>query len=314
MTAEGQEEPPRFLRLPGGRRLAYAEYGDPTGLPALYCHGFPSSRREALLLEPAASRSGVRLIAVDRPGYGESDFDPCRTIPAWADDCRQLLDHLRIRRAALIGVSGGGPFALACAARIPDRLSACALVGALGPIYLREVLAAMAWPARSALRLVRRLPRASRIVYGRHSAPILARWPAVIEWVRDAAAPAVDRDLLSQPRIRAMMNRNIRDALGGGGLGASQDIQLYTQPWGFPLEAIAFPIAVWHGDLDGSVPVAHARWYARHLPRCKGHILPGEGHFSLPLGEGAAILDELISHAGEKSAKTAGIDAHHSTP
>lgn len=285
---------PRSLRLPDGRRLCYAEYGSPGGTPVLYCHGFPSSRREALLLEPAASRIGLRLIAVDRPGYGRSDYQSDRTIPSWADDCRALFDALGLERVGVVGVSGGGPFALACAARIPERLSGCTLVCALGPVYLPDVLAAMAWPARAALQLVRRLPAASRLVYGRHSAKVLARWPATIERIRDAAAPRIDRELLAEPRVRGLMNRNIRDALGNGARGARQDIQLYTQPWGLPLADIHFPIDAWHGDLDGSVPAAHARWYAKHLPSCSGQILAGEGHFSLPLRHSEAILNRLV--------------------
>lgn len=313
MTTAPRDGAPRHLHLPDGRRLAYAEYGDPAGRPALYCHGFPSSRREARLLEPAATRLGVRLIAIDRPGYGGSDYWAGRTIASWANDCARLLDHLGFAQVALIGVSGGGPFALACAARIPHRLTACTLVCALGPIYLPEVLGTMAWPARTALQLVRTLPKAAGLVYGRHSTAVLARWPTLIEHVRDAAAPVVDRALLAEPRIRDIMNGNIRDALGAGALGARQDIQLYTRPWDLPLTAIPVPIVLWHGDLDGSVPVAHARWYLRHLPRCTGHIVPGEGHFSLPLGHAEAILGDLIANACNGAAARAEIDAPPAT-
>jgi len=289
-----QDLAPRSLRLRDGRQLTYVEYGSPDGPPVLYCHGFPSSHREALLLEPAASRIGVRLISIDRPGYGSSDYQPGRTIPDWADDCQVLLDALGLNRVGVVGVSGGGPFALACAAQLPDRLSACTLVCALGPVYLAEVLAAMAWPARTALQLVRKLPAASGLVYGQHSARVLARWPATIERIRDAAAPRIDQELLAEPRVRGLMNRNIRDALANGARGARQDIQLYTQPWGLPLDDIRVPIEAWHGDLDGSVPVAHGRWYAKHLPSCSAQILPGEGHFSLPLRHSETILKHLL--------------------
>jgi len=304
---------PQHLRLADGRRLAYAEYGAAHGLPVLYCHGFPSSHREARLLEPAAHALGVRLVTLDRPGYGGSDALPGRTLLDWADDCAQVLDRLGLERVALIGVSGGGPFALACAARIPTRLSACTLVCPLGPVYRAEVLAAMPRPARAALQLVRKAPRFARLVYGPPVSDLLARWPTLIERIRDAAAPRIDRTLLAEPGIRAIMNGNLRDALGAGAHGALRDIQLYTQPCGFDVADVDLAIDLWHGEIDGSVPVAHAHWYARHLRRCTSHILPGEGHFSLPLRHAEAILTQLIERvatpAGRKATTTMQIDA-----
>ncbi|MEY6432307.1 alpha/beta hydrolase [Thioalkalicoccus limnaeus] len=312
------DQPPSFAPMARGRRLAYGEYGDPAGIPLVYCHGFPSSRREALLLHPAACAVGVRLIAADRPGYGASEFDPDRRIPDWADDCARLLDHLGLERATLAGISGGGPYALACAAAMPERLDGCLLVCPLGPVYRPEVLAEMRAPSRNALWLASRLPVMTRLVYGEPASHLFARWPQTVEWVRDAAAPPVDRDQLADPRVRAIMNRTIQDALDHGARGARQDIQLYTRPWGLRYAEIGFPIDLWHGEDDGTVPVAHAHWYARHLPRCTTHILPAEGHFSLPLCHAETILRDLrhpIQGCAEPAAapanRRASIDAPH---
>ncbi|MBK1731072.1 alpha/beta fold hydrolase [Thiococcus pfennigii] len=307
---------PQHLRLADGRRLAYAEYGGKDGPPVLYCHGFPSSHREARLLEPAARRLGVRLITLDRPGYGGSDACPERTLLDWADDCAAVLDRLGLARTALVGVSGGGPFALACAARIPERFTTCTLVCPLGPVYRTEVLAAMPGPARAALQLVRRAPRLGRLVYGPPVSDLLARWPTLIERIRDAAAPPIDRDLLAEPRIRTIMNTSLRDALGRGARGARRDIRLYTQPWGFDIADIDLPIDLWHGEIDGTVPVAHARWYAGHLRRCTPHILPGEGHFSLPVQQAETILTRLIERAAAAPPRpaTPEIDGRPASP
>lgn len=293
---------PSHLELPDGRRLAYAELGDPRGKPALYCHGFPSSHREARLLEPAARTMGVRLITLDRPGYGASDVLRGRTIPTWAADCAFVLDRLGHERVGLIGVSGGGPFALACATAMPERLDACTLICPLGPIYEAEVLAAMPGPARVALGLVRRAPLLSGLVYGPPVSHLLARWPVLVEQIRDGAAPRIDRTLLAEPRTRGIMNSSLRDALSRGAIGARQDIRLYTQPWGLSFAAIRTPIDLWHGDIDGTVPVAHAHWYAQHLQDCTSHILPGEGHFSLPLRHGEAILGQLVDRGQRQTA------------
>ena len=106
------------IRLQDGRRLGYADLGDAGGTPVFYFHGFPSSRLEACMVEEHARRLGVRLLAVDRPGYGLSDDLPGRTIPDWPDDVVALADALGLERFAVVGSSGGGPYAIACAARI----------------------------------------------------------------------------------------------------------------------------------------------------------------------------------------------------
>ena len=122
------------IRLADGRRLGYAEYGDPEGKPLFYCHGFPASRLEAALLDPSARKAGVRVVAADRPGCGLSDFQPDRRIGDWPGDVVELAGALGIDRFAVVGVSGGGPYALACARKIPQRLTAAAVVCGLGPV------------------------------------------------------------------------------------------------------------------------------------------------------------------------------------
>ncbi|MEJ2386166.1 MAG: alpha/beta hydrolase, partial [Chromatiaceae bacterium] len=176
------------MSLPDGRRVACSEYGDPAGRPVVYCHGFPSSRHEALLLHDNAVAEGARVIAIDRPGYGDSDYQPGRAILDWPADVAAVADQLELERFSVIGVSGGGPYALACAARLPERLSACALVCALGPIYLDELLATMHWAPRSQLTIARNTPSLSHIVFGALTAGILAYWPETVENFRVLSA------------------------------------------------------------------------------------------------------------------------------
>lgn len=290
-------EPAGFVERPGGRRLAFAELGDPAGLPLIYCHGFPSSRREALLLHPAAAALGLRILAPDRPGYGASDHQPGRTIADWPADVAALADHLDIERFLLIGVSGGGPYALACAWRIPERIAACALVCPLGPLYEPPLLGAMAWPSRLSLNLARRVPALAQLAYGGLTAAALARWPQSVDRLRAFAAPATDRTELARPEIRAILNATIQDAMHRSARGARRDLILYTHVWGIPWERIRIPIDLWHGEADGTVPVAHARWYAHRLPDCRAHLLPREGHYSLPLRHADAILATLRAAA-----------------
>lgn len=217
MTPNGA---PRWLRLPGGRRLAFAEYGDPQGLPVLYCHGFPSSRREAELIDPAARAEGARIIAPDRPGYGDSDPLAGRSIAGWSMDACALADHLGLPRLALVGVSGGGPYALACAITIPDRITACALVCPLGPVYRAPLLATMHPAARAVFALPRQAPRLARILLGGPAAAVLSLWPQGVEHLRALGAPTADRRELARPEVAAILNASIRDAMRRGAAGA----------------------------------------------------------------------------------------------
>jgi pimeloyl-ACP methyl ester carboxylesterase len=146
------------ITLGDGRRLGYAEYGDPEGKPLFYCHGYPASRFEAALLDPAARKARVRIVAADRPGCGLSDFQPNRRILGWPNDVVELADALGIDRFAIVGVSGGGPYALACARKIPQRLTAAGVVCGLGPTSEPWALRGMLWSRRLVFGSLRTCP------------------------------------------------------------------------------------------------------------------------------------------------------------
>lgn len=282
------------IELQDGRQLAYRLFGDPAGMPAFYCHGFPSSSREAELLHDKAVQQGLRIISADRPGYGGSDPLPERTIPAFADDLAALADRLGIGHFRLLGVSGGGPYALACAARLAERIIACALVAPLGPIHLPGLLSRMGLSARLAFSLTRSAPRTmDRLLSG----PLPA-WVAgqdrLLDGLRLTASAKADRVALSDPRAKRILNQTIADALSEGGVGARQDLVLYANEWGIEPASVKTPIELWQGEADRIVPPAHAHWYTRHLSRCTSHLLPEEGHYSLPLRHAPAILRALM--------------------
>jgi pimeloyl-ACP methyl ester carboxylesterase len=140
MTAVSQH-----FRLLDGRALGYAEYGVPDGAPVLYFHGFPGSRLEAALTEGPATALGARVIALDRPGYGLSDPQLGREIGHWPEDVGQLADHLGLERFAVLGTSGGGPYAMACAARLAERLTHVGLICSLSPLDRPGALTGMPW-------------------------------------------------------------------------------------------------------------------------------------------------------------------------
>jgi pimeloyl-ACP methyl ester carboxylesterase len=123
----------KTIRLRDGRTLAYAEFGEPSGKTLFYFHGGADCRLEARLLTKQAKQAGIRLIGVDRPGMGLSSFKAGRRLLDWPNDVVELADNLLIDRFAVLGVSGGGPYALACAHKIPDHLTACGIIAGEGP-------------------------------------------------------------------------------------------------------------------------------------------------------------------------------------
>ncbi|MGD9410131.1 MAG: alpha/beta hydrolase [Thiohalocapsa sp.] len=293
---------PQFVQLPDGRRLAYATYGTAAGVPVLYFHGFPSSRREARLMHGDAVASGARIIAPDRPGYGESDNAPGRTLADWAEDCERLADALELKHFAVVGVSGGGPYALACAQHMPHRLIACTLVCPLGAIYLNDLLAQMNPAARASLLPGRQPAWLADLIYGAPTTAVLARWPDLVEKVRHIAAPAADRAVLAEGDTARILNQTIADAMQNGAPGARRDLTLYTHDWGLDLAEISMPIRIWHGTADGTVPISHARWLAGQLPDAHLIELPGEGHYSVPIRYARQILTDLVQRQATKDA------------
>jgi len=288
-----------------GRRIAFSQFGDPLGTPLIYAHGFPSSRREAWLVHAAACEVGARIISIDRPGYGDSQPAPERRLSDWPEDVLSVADQLGLERFGLLGVSGGGPYVLACAWRLAQaeahglqgRLTACGLVCPLGAIYRNEQLEQMHWAARMNLRIGQQAEWLSGLVFGGPTATLLEHWPSLVENTRSLAAPAADRQVLADPETAAILNRTIADAMRNGAPGARRDLYLYTHDWGIPFEQIDFPVRIWHGQADGTVPIEHARWYAEQLPNANLTELPDEGHYSVPFRYSRQILSELLAAA-----------------
>jgi len=278
------------ITLGDGRRLGYAEYGDPGGKPLFYCHGYPASRFEAALIDPAARKARVRIIAADRPGCGLSDFQPDRRIGDWPNDMAELADTLGIDRFAIVGVSGGGPYALACARKIPQRLTAAGVVCGLGPINESRALREMLWSRRLVFSLARQTPWLLKLGFAAVFEPVLRRRPTMILSMIARTPVLPDRRVLELPEVRRALLDSIRGSIREGPRGILHDLSLYTQDWDFRLEEIALTVDLWHGEADPIVPVAHAHALMKHLPRVRPVILAGEGHFSLPINHMGSIL------------------------
>jgi len=281
------------LRLEDGRLLGYAVYGDPEGWPIFYFHGFPGSRLEAQLADRVAARMGIRLIALDRPGFGLSDFKPRRTIFEWPDDVVKIADALRINRFATIGVSGGGPYAAACALKIPQRLTAVAIVCGLGPLDTPNGTDRMIRTNHLIFFLGRRLPWLAKISLWRIAYQVRRNPEGTLRRMI-VALPDPDKAVLARPEVKTAMKDNVVEAFRGGSRGAACELLLYTRPWGFLLEDIATRVNLWHGEQDVSVPPTMGQYQARTIPNCRAIFYPGEGHFSLVINHMEEVLSGLL--------------------
>ncbi len=280
------------LTLPDGRTLGYARFGPQSGTPILYCHGNFGSRMDPAMLPPALLQQfGVQMIAPDRPGIGLSTFQEKRTVAHWPADIAALADALAIERFALIGISGGSPFAAACAQHLADRLTRVAIVSGVAPIGAQKwqnigVSATYFGMARRSTWLV------SLIL-------AMTRWGLRNEIVflerASASMPAADRDaLLNNSQARRGFLATMHASLSSGLKGLAYDAMLIARPWNIDLGAIRSPVQLWHGEADENAPPAMGRYLAQAIPGSTWTMIPGEGHFSLAVNHFDAILQALI--------------------
>ena len=295
MTTFSTDRLKQHIRLSDGRRLTFAEYGDPNGRPVLYCHGWPSSRLEPHAFESAVSSLGLRLIAPDRPGYGLSDPHPKRTLSDCAADVSNLADQLNIERFELLGISGGGPYALACAARIPDRLLSVVLVCSLAPLTSPEITRGMVRLHRWLLLFAQKAPWLARRVSVICLRGFWGKGEQVLPRQVEARLAEADRQTLSNADLRSALIASSSEALRRGVHGAASDGFLYARPWDFDLRKIRVPVHLWHGEQDTILPPVMGRYLASTIPNCRATFCPNDGHFSLPFNKTREILQTVAA-------------------
>lgn len=279
------------LRHKDGRVITLEVVGDRAAKPVLLCHGLADSRLAAQPLQQTALELGLRIIAPDRPGIGGTDRHRLSQLADWAEDAADLLDVLQIDSAAVIGVSGGGPFAAACAARMPGRIRSLMLVAPLGlPGWPTN---GMATGERLSLLLAARAPEFGGWSLDRLAA-LARRWPQLFLRLAATAQPEADTRALQEPGMREAFLTSYVEAFRAGSWGVAQDLRVLTRPWGFDLGAIKAPTWVHQGDADTTVPPQHARLYAEAIPGAQLQIHPGDGHFSI-FNHPATILAPLAT-------------------
>lgn len=278
-----------------GRQLGFAEFGSPQGRAMFWLHGTPGARRqipvEARLY---AAEAGIRLIGVDRPGIGSSTPHQYPSVSKFADDLRTVADTLGIDKMAVIGLSGGGPYTLACAAAMPDRVVAVGVLGGVAPAVGPEAI-------DSSLMT---LARFAEPVLNRAGRPISVLAAGLIRLIRPVAEPALeiyarlspegDRQMLGRPEFKAMF---LDDLLNGSRKQLAApiaDAVLFARPWGFRLDEVQVPVHWWHGDADHIVPFSHGEHVVSLLPEAQLYPIPGESHLA-GLGRAEEILRTLVA-------------------
>lgn len=278
-------------RLDDGRTLAWTESGEASGRVVFAFHGLPGSRFQRHPDEEIARARGLRLIHLERPGFGLSSPQPRRRLEDWPRDVARLADALGIARFAVLGISGGGPFALACAALLPDRVTRTAVVSGVAPPA--SMKGDMTSVARTAFFLAARAAWLLRpaLLAG---AQLATRFPArFLDSVASQMSPP-DRPILARPQIRAMLERDVEAAFAQGPDGVLCDLVLYARPWNLPLASIRCPTAFWHGTGDRMIPDSASRMLARIVGPSELRLIEGQGHFMV-FDRWAEIVDWLAS-------------------
>lgn len=278
------------LKLSDGRMVGYSEHGNQDGRPLFFMHGSPGSRLDWLFLDPdnTAADLNARVIAVDRPGMGLSDFQHGRELLDWPDDVAELADALQLDQFALLAVSGGGPYGEACAYKIPGRLTKTAVVCGMGPREAPGTKEGGSWTLPGKPSLLRRLLLTMMAQTVRSRPERLE--PQFLDSVSEP-----DRALLqAQPELLQMSIDSWREALRSGTGGVQLDSALYTRPWGFRLQDIPVEVHLWHGKKDNNVPASVGHYVAEAIPNCQARFFEDEGHFSLPVKHMREILTDLF--------------------
>ncbi|MEO0498882.1 MAG: alpha/beta hydrolase [Pseudomonadota bacterium] len=266
------------LRLNDGRRLSFVEGGAQDGFPVFYFHGTPSSRLEATFADTAATQRGFRLIATDRPGFGQSDFQYDRTLQSWPADVLALADFLQIGAFGIAGHSGGGAYLFACGTSIdPSRLRFIGALAPWGPVASPEIMASLNRLDRAFATLARSVPWIMSLGFAPMGWAATRRPELFLRLLKGAVSPP-DQRVLDRPDVARVFSAMEKEAFRQGSRGPALDAYLAYSDWGFDIASNRIPIHMWLGDEDIFVPKDMGQYIARTVPQMNAHWITSAGH------------------------------------
>jgi pimeloyl-ACP methyl ester carboxylesterase len=280
-----------LVMVGGGRQLSYTDIGDPDGPCIFFFHGAPTSRLQLVGLDEQLAARGLRVVSPDRPSYGKSSPQPNRSITDWPSDVVALADALAVDRFIVAGHSSGGPYAVACAALLPDRVSAGLVIAGVTD---------MGWPGawegyiESEIELMRMKEENDLVAwcaehFGADGSEFLA--------ASGFELPEPDNALLADENAEAALESNVAEAFRQGVAGYAQDIFIQGRAWPFDPGSIAVCVEVVHGESDTLVPLAHSRHTAELITGSRFRPLAGHGHLTI-LSEFPGLASALVSLRG----------------
>lgn len=261
------------LLLSDGRQLGYAEYGDPLGKPLFFFHGWPNSRLHGYVLDEPGKKLHIRIISVDRTGYGLSHNKPQRTLLHFAADIREVADILGIKKFAILGNSGGAPYAAACAYAIADRITNVGITVGLGPAFIPALLTGLPHLSNVGWRWYASFPPLTILVT--YLLKLKAFRLSQFHFL-DFYTPA-DMEVFKTFSLKTLQKRR-QEAFRQGLAGPADDLLLYSKDWGFSLTDIHVPVYLWYGGKDKKVSLAMGEYYASQIKNSTLVIFPEEGH------------------------------------
>jgi pimeloyl-ACP methyl ester carboxylesterase len=271
VRAEGSVE------RPDGRSVAWTAWGVEGGRRLLQLHGTPGSRigptRDLALYD----RLNADVVTFDRPGYGQSTPHRERTISSVADDALAVVDALEWERFGVLGISGGGPHALAVGARAPERVLALGLAVGGPPPELVDPEDLIAINREGRRRALEEGRESLEAFLAEPAAQIPADPVGVLEGAM-ADAPPADREMLKRADVRELVAASLREAFAHGPVGWFDDSWALSTQWDFRLEEVAVPVHMWYGELDRNVPIRAVRAMAERLTVASFELIPEAGH------------------------------------
>lgn len=277
-----------WLSLSQSRCTKFAVWGKADGVPVIHCHGSPGSRLERYPNSDQTAASGIRLITMDRPGYGYATPVGRRPLNEFADDVVALADHLGLDSFYVHGFSGGAPYVLAIAACLRDRVRGAAVLAGIGPLDRPGAFDGMSTDNVEEYRVARETPDQ------------LAAYLAA--QAGKSGLPDTELEALAAASaLLDVMLEGAPESTRQGHAGVICDDLTLVSPWGFELSAITAPLHLWHGELDTLVPLHHAEYVAALVPCATLHRCEGKGHFDM-FGLQASVLETLLAEGRDADA------------